>query len=248
MGCDIHIYVETKNSKGDWDAIDGPNPWKKWNEDHGYSTEGESDRCYEGWIYSGRNYTLFSWLADVRNGIKSFLNEEATGHYVVPLAEPRQLPEDCCEYIRDELDDCDIHSRSYFTFAELLKGFEDIQDVKYKGLVGPGEYEEFKKNGHPGSWCGGSSAFILTNEEMDKYLAGETVQGTKKGPRSWDGKSLGRDTLKDVKKDDGEFVQTCVEWTMPIKESVEGFIDNIKEAAKLFDNLDDVRVVFGFDN
>lgn len=116
MGCDIHMYVE-KKVNDEWKPVKGPNPY------YGkYDWEKEKTR-YANWIYTGRNYDLFSLLADVRND----------GNYK-PISEPKGLPKDVSGTIKHESDKWgwDAHSHSYFTLKELKKsGIEKYKNEAY---------------------------------------------------------------------------------------------------------------------
>lgn len=134
MGCDIHVYMErwTNSNKYDgpkdltedrdnklnellenepttfrWVSVD------KWNYDgNGWRTN------WQDLYYDGRNYQLFSILADVR------------GDYS-PIVEPRGIPEDAStgyKYMCDRWDG-DAHSHSYYTLTELLNvNWEEYDD------------------------------------------------------------------------------------------------------------------------
>ena len=240
MGCVIHIFVEKKI--GDkWVAIRGKYPMEEYYRKHYIETmsnpEIPMDRkeywinkytehrkpCLENWIYDGRNYRLFSLLADVRNGIKSHFRDPATGHYIEPISIPRGLPDDVSPEVLEVSDfwECDGHSRSYFTLKEL-QDYKHKDKIKYRNLVTKSEYEEFLKTGSPKSWCGGSNAKIISNEEMERWIRGE------------------------ISFEDGEFIQTLLEW----EEDVEftGLNNIISELIKLGGEPDNVRIVFWFDN
>jgi hypothetical protein len=115
MGCDIHSLAERRNNDGDLEPIiifEERYP--------GYTTEWEPFRS--------RNYSIFSFLAGVRN----------YGPQIVPFSEPRGLPDDShsinymYEKYRqiciDEDDDIcsfedwesDYHSHSWLTIEELV--------------------------------------------------------------------------------------------------------------------------------
>jgi hypothetical protein len=68
-------------------------------------------KVYEGWLYSGRNYALFTVLANVRSR-----------HGYEVISTPRGLPDDVSDEVNQYLDeDGDLHSRSYLTLNELLE-------------------------------------------------------------------------------------------------------------------------------
>ncbi|MEI2465139.1 hypothetical protein [Niallia taxi] len=118
MGCDIHMFLEVrkypyqdeKRENGIWISKD------KWSiePDHYLCPEDNYKKYrvdYDDLIYKGRNYYLFSVLANVRN-YNSF-------DYI---SEPKGLPNDVSSEIKDESDHwgSDGHSHSYLTLRELL--------------------------------------------------------------------------------------------------------------------------------
>ena len=120
MGCDIHVFVESRARRDDDDGT-----W--YNRDHftinyGYEVgrEFELGAMYEQVpIYNNRNYDLFALLAGVRSSSN-----------IVPIDEPRGIPDDVCEFIQSEFDKWhdDAHTPSFFTLAELKEA-----SFKHKG-------------------------------------------------------------------------------------------------------------------
>ena len=96
LGCDIHLYVE-RRINGIWESADKWTPNKYAAEDEGEPALGVE---YEDLFYSGRSYNLFSILADVRNGV-GFAGCD-TGDRLVPISDPRGLPENVCELVKSE--------------------------------------------------------------------------------------------------------------------------------------------------
>lgn len=99
MGCDIHLYVETRTAQG-WKSIDA---WSR--------EEGEPrDVAHEDRFYTGRNYSLFEMLANVRGA-----------GLLPPISEPKGLPDDVSAEVRGTSDawGCDGHSHSFLTLREL---------------------------------------------------------------------------------------------------------------------------------
>ena len=87
MGCDIHSYTERKTDKG-WELIPDLNP------------------------FSWRTYSVFGFLADVRN------------HSAVPpIAKRRGFPDDASEDLKKvkEDDGWDCHSFGWLSTKELLE-------------------------------------------------------------------------------------------------------------------------------
>lgn len=105
MGCDIHMYVEYKiNSKDN-------STWRCGDYFKVYDPLSEIPTMKRIELYGDRNYSLFAVLADVRNY-----------DLVEYIAEPKGLPDDATEYVKQEYSNwgSDAHSCSYFTLQELI--------------------------------------------------------------------------------------------------------------------------------
>lgn len=155
MGCDIHMYAE--RNCGDYWLCSGEVFKDK------YFNPNQPLHSYNKILtdepYQGRNYTLFSLLADVRNN-----------YHIKPISKPRGLPDDVDEEIKKKSDewDCDGHSHSYFTLEELLAVDWDFTVINNEGLVDEKNYKLFKEIGRPGEWCG------WTNNENYKKVKWKT--------------------------------------------------------------------------
>ena len=103
VGTDIHFYVERKVN-GKWVTCDTWNPqYREWDPDHpGIPPEKR--------FYDNRNYDLFDILARGRTGENSEL---------VPISEPRGIPDDICPEIQRELYYYE-HTGSWLLLKELL--------------------------------------------------------------------------------------------------------------------------------
>jgi hypothetical protein len=133
MGCDIHVYLEKYTS------VNGENKWVNvdhWQINPHFGMD-DSEREYDHVsFYWGRNYDLFSILAEVRGSMD-------------PIDDPRGLPEDVTETTRKEYERGDmVHTASYYTLKELkdylynnsdneeivenLKYFVDRMDNRFK--------------------------------------------------------------------------------------------------------------------
>lgn len=177
MGCDIHIYVERKINNA-WIAVKGENPWIKQYQDWADKAGDEGRKTYllkcvkkmeqqesevlEGWIYVGRNYNLFSILADVRNDFN-----------VKPISNPRGLPKNLSCDVKNASECADGHSHSYYTFKELLDYDWDNNYIENEGYVSEEVYKNFISIGNPYPYCkdvDGGNVKKVSNCVMDRIL------------------------------------------------------------------------------
>ena len=150
MGCDIHLYCEKYNEKDKkWISADR----LKLNEYYGkYEDENQYSIVH---LYDDRNYALFGVLAGVRN----YYDNEC-------ISEPKGLPDDICEFVKNEAEywDGDGHSHSYFTAKELFDWQKEHSTTNYSGMISPENQLKLDKEGiTPTSWC------QWTNQENWKY-------------------------------------------------------------------------------
>ena len=154
MGTDIHSVFQAKKG-GEW--VDLPSAYDE-----------------------TRDYDLFGWLANVRNG-HGFAGV-LTGQEIIPISEPRGLPKDFVltgDYnedhpttedvyskswrakYRDAGDPCEIwmgdHSHSWLTLDEILTNYELLSSVWKTGILGIDVFQEWGGVGKPESWAGGVS-------------------------------------------------------------------------------------------
>ena len=104
MGCDIHSFAEKKvNNK--WEKIGEHFSLGDWEKQHYKKEKGENP-------FDWRSYSMFAFLADVRNY-----------DHCEPVSKPKGLPNDVCDEVKKEYEDweCDDHSASYLTLKELLE-------------------------------------------------------------------------------------------------------------------------------
>lgn len=147
MGCDIHLFTEKKIT------VDGKKKWHccdhfKYNE-YFDNTEYEKEMSVVP-IYDGRDYELFTALANVR---------ERDG--IAVISEPRGLPDDVTDVVKKESDDWGIdgHSHSWLTARELFVYQNKHPFIHYSGMLVGEELERFDKDGiPPKSWCGWTNA------------------------------------------------------------------------------------------
>jgi len=182
MGCDIHLFVETRDSA---DA-----PWRltrvvipcHWCDGKGAYRDGRE--CYgckgakgrPG--YDARNYDVFAILADVRNGT-GFAGCDL-GDGFIPIADRRGLPPDMCQELqaiatgrgdseeaaeaRSERLDAEYgetwlgdHSHSWLKLSELL-ACDWSRTTNHRGLAPLPEWFRMKEANErkPRNYCGGA--------------------------------------------------------------------------------------------
>jgi hypothetical protein len=218
MGCDIHLYVENRTG-GKWVSVD------LWSNQY---SEATPSVAYDDMLYHERNYSLFSILANVRNGY-GFAGVP-TGQGFVPIAAPRGLPQDVSAEVAavSESWGADGHSHSYLTVREILD-FDWNQKTTLCGWVNPNQFRQWKVNGRPASWSGdvwGANVKKVSLKEMEAAIATS-------------------ETLKDERILEG--VITHVEWTVYYHEKLGSFAPALIRACHKL-NPEDVRFVFFFDN
>lgn len=230
MGCDIHFYVEVKED-GEWKNYN----WREdcWELDENgkpvvlsYSDgatyqKTDYDKLFSHPLYVDRNYSVFSILANVRNGY-GFAGCD-TGDGFVPIDRPRGLPKDVSREVKRE--SYYGHSHSYLTIQELLDYNWD-RTTKCRGVLGVEEYKVFQKEGKPQSWSGGVGG------EMVKHISNEEMEE--------------RILRNDFDEEHSYF--TSVEWEQSYGSCCERFVKTtLPELCKL-GPTDQVRIVFWFDN
>lgn len=139
MGCDIHSFAEVRKN-GKWEKVGEVFPLDDW--DKNYFKKDFGDRPIN-W----RDYSLYGWLADVRN------------YSCVPaISQPRGIPDDVSPEVAQENNDWadDGHSRSWLSLAELLA--TDYEQVFWDRRV--------TKQTSPNSWNGAA----LADEGEGKHI------------------------------------------------------------------------------
>jgi hypothetical protein len=137
MGCDIHCFVEKRNTNGDWEQIKGfvSDMYKVESEYFSSDHYKMADSPF-----GKRNYTTFSVLAGVRDDIGN-----------TPISSPRGLPSDVSDEADGEAKSWgdDGHSHSWLT-AKEIREFRDMGGkLKFKGYMTAEKYKEFKETGNP---------------------------------------------------------------------------------------------------
>lgn len=198
MGCDIHAVFQ-KKQESKW--VDIP---------HNYEEE--------------RDYLLFSWLAGVRNGY-GFAGVP-TYTPVVPISEPRGLPEDFTVEKSGQyhpIDDWDV-------LPESMSKYRDMNSEK---VVWMGE--------HSHSW-------LFAEEILAAPVPAPMRTGivSKEIYDSWDRKSTPSDYCGAISGSNIVMGKTHfqVVWQTPTTE-LDYFVNEIK---RLKEKNGEVRMVFGFDS
>jgi hypothetical protein len=241
MGCDIHTMAERgfeHNGKTYWTGITDPvfdhdfydpeRPVAGYN--YPYTTE----------PYGGRNYRLFAFLADVRNG-RGFAGID-TGNRITPIADPRGVPEDASDEWKKCVEEwgADMHSTSWFTLAELKAADWDRGTVE-RGVIAESHYLELKAGEFaetPRMWSGsvqGGGSLTVTPE---LYEAG--ARGERSTYVSWQWE----DTMRDNAKWFLDHTIPGLERNAPRLGEHPGF--GVEDTRPIDETK--IRLVFGFDN
>ena len=102
MGCDIHSFAERKVN-GKQEKVGDHFSLGEWERKYYKKEKGENP-------FDWRSYSMFAFLADVRNY-----------DHCEPISEPKGLPTDISGEVREEYGDgSDWHSASHLTTKELL--------------------------------------------------------------------------------------------------------------------------------
>jgi hypothetical protein len=240
VGCDIHSVVEI------FDAYDGWTRLERAVFKHPFYNENRPidqwNTPYTSQPFQIRDYDLFALLADVRNY-----------DGIVPICEPRGVPEDASAYWKDYADDGDIHSVTWFTLPELLAA-NWIQTIQRSGVVTGATYEAWRDHGtEPESWSasvGGGGVRVVTPAEYD---AGERAASPDQpgmfGARTY--VVLSWASTLEIGTWERERVFETLIRLAPLQPDAAGNYQT-KPDGLLIDNhprkLDQVRVMVGFDN
>jgi hypothetical protein len=238
MGCDIHLYVERREN-GKWVPVADKIPNERYGEDYDqYGTETVSQFSKSTWdekypdefkglnnvFYQGRNYNLFAILANVRNG-HGFAGVP-TGKGFEPISMPRGLPDDVSQEVKRISDywGIDGHSHSWLAARELLEFDYKGQTTESYAIVTKGQYKQFLK----------------TDKPPQRYAAG--VWGLNI-------RVVDNAEIMDTPYDDGIEYYTRIAWPETYREAVgEHVFATLMANLKALSDLDNVRIVFWFDN
>lgn len=168
--------------------------------------------------YSDRNYDVFAALAGVRNGTGF------AGVYrhdpIVPIAEPRGVPEDATEKSLTALSN--EHTPTWLMLDEVMR-YDWDQPLHRGGVVSLEEFDVYLRTGKPNGWCGGISGpnIVLVSVEVATQM------------------------VKNKQMDPNTYVH--LRWSDSLKPSAEAFLDRMKMLAAEAGERP-VRLVFDFDS
>jgi len=169
MGCDIHLYIEYKSKKTEFD---GYNPgWQS----------------FGGSINPGRNYAMFALMANVRNygddklpvlverrgmpddagytatdDIRIYISDVPSSRYVSTETAKSWVKSGSSKFINDKegnpmwVTDPDAHSHSWLTtseFESILNKYLELQSVWHKKRVEEHNKMVKEENIQPDSWA-----------------------------------------------------------------------------------------------
>ena len=170
----------------------------------------------------GRQYTLFGWLANVRNGV-GFANVY-TGDPITPISLPRGLPEDL------DLHDgiyqgvwLGDHSYSWLMGSEVLQAYDRLEPICRVGVIPYDAYVEWDKVSQPYSYSYGtfgSNMLVLSEKQINEGI--------------------------DMYTDKQIYVQ--VEWIASSEQLKREFSSLVDEVKRLTSLHGEIRLVFGFDS
>lgn len=212
MGCDIHSIFQRKVVH-DWEDI---------------------PHCF----HDERDYFLFSWLANVRNGVGL-----AGGGFIAPIAERRGLPDDfqCTNYYhKTHIDNISPRRREYFEPAYLPKVNFFMGDHSYTWLFGSevmAAYEAIK--GKTSMHCG-----MVGREFYDKWdgVSPPLVYSSD----AWGSKVVKNDGYLDCKVElPPSITHVRIKWNEPIDTNLDYYV---KEVKRLMKYHGEIRHVMGFDS
>lgn len=222
MGCDIHHTYEIQQPNGEWIHHDFSAR---------HETEGSTNykTLFNDPLYVHRNYRLFAFLADVRNG--SGLAGVDTGDMVTPIDEPRGVPGNATDYFKARAFDFgnDGHSHSWFTGEELRDADWD-QITTERAFIKLSDYPAFKKAKRP------------IDISYSRGVAGEKVA------------HISMEEADDLiehpdKQQEGKDYYVNIQWSLPLREELEYYHDTwLPAVLALHEDPTKVRMCFFFDN
>lgn len=232
MGCDIHCYGE-RRVNGAWQVFDGPrDSFSRYDENAeviGEDGEPTGERMRRPLtVYSGRNYALFTILAGVRD----------YGGNQERISNPRGVPPDVSPEVGAIFRawGVDGHSHSWLTLRELV-AWRWSEKLTRSGWLDAHSCAEWKARDFaddPYSWCRDGYFRKVSRERMEKFIAGKSVV-----------------ELAGM-SDEGGTPYVHMDWQVMRASVAPDFVTETLHYLHRFvpegGTLDDVRIVFCFDN
>lgn len=136
MGCDIHSFAEKRNKQTNkWEKVEDVFSLDKYDKERLKKDKGKNP-------FNWRSYSMFAFLAGVRN----------YNHYE-PLSEPKGLPDDISDEVKEEYGEgWDYHSASFLTAKELLDFDYDKTFWNGASLAEEGEGKVLTYRENLGEW------------------------------------------------------------------------------------------------
>lgn len=247
MGTDIHLQVQGRRpDDGVWEFVKRK-PFLL------YGDEGLD----WGDDPTGRNYDVFAFLADVRNGFgfagvyrhepvkPQFPHRGLPADYYPSEGQDENESYEDYEARRAAFTAGDVwvgdHSFTWATLKELRDAPWDDVEFKSGGIVGPDDFKVWKHKGMPDSWSSGISGpgIVVHDDPADfaTLLAEDKIRYADPGDPALPGRPL-------------DFCRVYWTWN-PVKDSAfRRWVDSevMTEIADEYGGPENVRVVMGFDS
>lgn len=237
MGTDIHFYVEHRDS---WSR-----PWRTadtWTDKYG---EGKDDVYHDESFYRGRNYDLFSILANVRNG-RGFAGSY-TGEGFVPMNEPRDWPDDLCPELKNIEGDID-HTPSWCTLREIMD-YDWTQETAKSGVVNLEQWARWMSLGQPVEWASMISGPQIIQPDVEEVNRLASLIGDKENKyRFYHNRDGLREQLAQRLGAREDRIHTRVSWKVKYYEVASDFLGRTVPRLWRLGKPENVRCVFYFDS
>lgn len=225
MSTDLHLVAERREADGRWSSVE----------------PADGSRLYD-WC----QVALFGVLAGVRN------DDARAGEPYRPIAVPRGLPADVSEEMRQWADDygSDGHSHSWLSVRELVD-YDWQQVVVRRGVVRANVFARWNGIDAPAGWCLwvlSSAECDLDNDQMRQLVARAQVE---QYPLPEPPHSFRIDCPPGISAELHDLVRTrytTIEWRETYARSCDRFLDMTLPKLLALGPMDDLRIVFFFDN
>ena len=229
MGCDIHFFIERRNSNTEpWYPIKTQSLVNVYADRDEWSPMPQPLALLNSFgsdiDYRDRNYDLFGILANVRNGI-GFAGAK-TSEGFVPISPPKGIPYDATEAYKASVKQWngDGHSHSFLTVQELLD-YDWNQTTKKEGYVTQQGWDHHRSG-------------MEIHSYWTERITGLTIISNKAMDRK-------KEELPELISK--EYV-TYLKWEVSYKRSAGFFTERTIPALQQLGDPENVRTLFFFDN